>query len=176
MEEKLDQVEEGAVDWVDTDRDFYEPFSSELKKAEESIERVQLADEVSTVKCEYCGRMMVYKYGRYGRFLACPGYPDCKNVKSIQKETGVTCPECKKGQIVERRSKKGRKFYGCNQYPACEFTSWYQPAKDSCPECGSFCVLKYSKTKGEYVTCTRQGCSYQQPVKKEETEGGSTGA
>ena len=92
LEEKLDQVEEGAVDWVSTVRDFYEPFSAELKKAEETVERVQLADEVSEVQCEQCGRMMVYKYGRYGRFLACPGYPDCKNIKSIQKETGVACP------------------------------------------------------------------------------------
>ncbi len=167
MEEKLDQVEEGEVDWVETVRDFYEPFSTELKKAEESVERVHLADEISDVKCEHCGRMMVYKYGRYGRFLACPGYPECKNVKSIQKETGVTCPECKKGEIVERRSKKGRKFYGCDQYPACEFTSWYPPAKEPCPECGSFCVIKYNKTKGEYLACTRQGCSYQQTVTKE---------
>ena len=170
LEEKLDQVEEGAVDWVSTVRDFYEPFSAELKKAEETVERVQLADEVSEVQCEQCGRMMVYKYGRYGRFLACPGYPDCKNIKSIQKETGVACPECKKGQIVERRSKKGRKFFGCNQYPDCKFTSWYPPAKTPCPECGSLRVLKKSKAKGEYIACTRQDCSYEEAVTATETE------
>ncbi|HEY8391187.1 MAG TPA: type I DNA topoisomerase [Capillibacterium sp.] len=175
MEEKLDQVEEGVADWVETVRNFYEPFSVELKKAEESVKRVQLTEEVSDVRCELCGRMMVYKYSRYGRFLACPGYPECKNVKPLQKETGVTCPQCKKGVIVERRSKKGRKFYGCDQYPACGFTSWYPPAKEPCPECGSFCVIKYSKTKGEYVACTHQGCSYQQPVKKGEPGGGTTG-
>ena len=173
MEEKLDLVEEGKIDWVETVRDFYEPFSNELEKAEATIERVELADEVSTIECEHCGRMMVYKYGRYGRFLACPGYPDCKNIKSIQKETGVTCPECKKGQIVERRSKKGRKFFGCNQYPNCTFTSWYPPAQKPCPECGALCVLKKNKTKGEYMACTNQDCGYEQPVEAVETEGGT---
>ncbi|NLC53531.1 MAG: DNA topoisomerase I, partial [Firmicutes bacterium] len=114
----------------------------------------------------------------YGRFLACPGYPQCKNIKSIQKETGVTCPECKKGQIVERRSKKGRKFFGCNQYPDCKFTSWYPPAKTPCPECGSLCVLKKSKAKGEYIVCTRQDCPFEQPVTNSdpENEGGTADA
>ncbi|HBT16806.1 MAG TPA: DNA topoisomerase I, partial [Firmicutes bacterium] len=120
-------------------------------------------DEVSDVKCELCGKLMVYKYGRYGRFLACPGYPDCKNIKSIQKEIGVKCPDCG-GQIVERRSKKGRKFFGCNNYPDCKFTSWYTPAKSRCPECGSFCVIKHSKTKGETVECSQKDCSYQIPL------------
>ncbi|NLM37411.1 MAG: type I DNA topoisomerase [Firmicutes bacterium] len=178
MEEKLDQVEEGTVDWVSTVRDFYEPFSAELKKAEETVERVKLTEEVSEVQCEYCGRMMVYKYGRYGPFLACPGYPECKNIKSIQKETGVACPECQKGQIVERHSKKGRKFFGCNRYPECKFTSWYRPAKTPCPQCGSLCVVKKSKTKGEYITCTRQGCSYEQAAstRKKENQGGTADA
>lgn len=178
MEEKLDQVEEGKADWVTTVRDFYEPFSAELKKAEETVERVRLADEVSEVQCEHCGRMMVYKYGRYGRFLACPGYPECKNIKSIQKETGVACPACQKGQLVERRSKKGRKFFGCNQYPECEFTSWYPPVKTPCPECGALCVRKKSKAKGEYIACTRPDCSYEEavPVAETKQEGGTADA
>ena len=159
MEEKFDRIEEGKEDWVEVIRGFYLPFAEDLEKAEESIERVRLDDEVSEVECEHCGRKMVYKYGRYGRFLACPGYPECKNIKSITKELDVDCPQCG-GKIVERRSKKGRRFYGCDNYPDCTFTSWYPPAKTTCPECGSFCVVKSSKRQGEMIVCSQKGCGY----------------
>ncbi|HEY8344838.1 MAG TPA: topoisomerase DNA-binding C4 zinc finger domain-containing protein, partial [Bacillota bacterium] len=159
MEEKFDRIEEGKEDWVEVIREFYLPFAEDLEKAEESIERVRLDDEVSDVECERCGRKMVYKYGRYGRFLACPGYPECKNIKSITKELDVDCPQCG-GKIVERRSKKGRRFYGCDNYPDCTFTSWYPPAKITCPECGSYCVVKSSKRQGEMIVCSQKGCGY----------------
>ena len=159
MEEKFDQIEEGKEDWVEVIREFYLPFADDLEKAEETIERVNLEDEVSDVECEHCGRKMVYKYGRYGRFLACPGYPECKNIKSIKKELGVDCPQCG-GKVVERRSKKGRRFYGCDNYPNCTFTSWYPPAKVTCPQCGSFCVVKSTKRQGEMIVCSQKECGY----------------
>jgi DNA topoisomerase-1 len=172
MEEKLDKVEEGEVEWVSVVRDFYEPFSVELKAAEESVERVKIKDEVSDVQCDLCGKQMVYKYGRYGRFLACPGFPECKNVKSIQKEIGVDCPFCGEkagGKVVERRSKKGRKFFGCSEYPECNFISWYPPVKIHCPECGSYCVIKRRKNQ-ELVACSQKECSYQIPLQEAEAK------
>lgn len=171
MEEKLDKIEEGEVDWVNTVRDFFTPFSEELATAEKSVERVQINDEVSDIKCEHCGRLMVYKYGRYGRFLACPGYPDCKNIKSIQQETGAACPECD-GKVIVRRSKKGRTFYGCNNYPKCTFISWDPPTGARCPECRAYTVIKRSKTKGEMVVCSNKECSYRVPLSEvnQETE------
>ena len=145
-----------------------------MKAAEESVERVKIKDEVSDVQCELCGKQMVYKYGRFGRFLACPGFPECKNVKSIQKEIGVDCPFCgdkSGGKVVERRSKKGRKFFGCSEYPECNFISWYPPAKIRCPECGSYCVIKRSKNR-EMVACSQKECSYQIPLQEAEARVG----
>ncbi|NLY88936.1 MAG: type I DNA topoisomerase [Firmicutes bacterium] len=164
MEEKLDLIAAGRADWVEVIHDFYQPFAKDLAKAEEEIERVKLADEVSEVKCEQCGRRMVYKTGRYGRFLACPGYPECRNVKSILVEVGVPCPQCG-NKVVERRTKKGRKFFGCSNYPKCNFISWYRPVEKSCPQCGAFCVLKTSKSRGEEIVCS-EGCGFKEPVKK----------
>ncbi|NLW56211.1 MAG: type I DNA topoisomerase [Firmicutes bacterium] len=171
MEEKLDKIEEGAVDWVETVRDFYTPFSEELAAAEKSIERVKIDDEVSDIACEHCGRQMVYKYGRYGRFLACPGYPECRNIKSIQQETGAPCPDCE-GKVVIRTSKKERRFYGCSNYPKCTFTSWDAPTGQRCPDCGAYTVVKRSKAKGEMVVCSNKECAYQAPWSegKQETE------
>ncbi len=169
MEEKLDKIEEGAIDWVEAVRDFYAPFSEELAAAEKSIERVKINDEVSDVVCEYCGRQMVYKYGPYGRFLACPGYPECKNIKSIQHETGAPCPACG-GKIVLRTSKKGRRFYGCSNYPNCTFTSWDAPTGRLCPECGAYTVVKQGKAKGEMELCSNKGCPYRAPWSKEKPE------
>jgi DNA topoisomerase-1 len=170
MEEKFDQIEEGKEDWVEVIRAFYLPFADDLEKAEETIERVNLEDEVSDVECERCGRKMVYKYGRYGRFLACPGYPECKNIKSIKKELGVDCPQCG-GKVVERRSKKGRRFYGCDNYPTCTFTSWYPPAKVTCPQCGSFCVVKSTKRQGEMIICSQKECGYKKSKDTPEEKG-----
>src|SRR5690554_3229409 len=160
LEEKLDRIEEGREDWVEVIRDFYLPFAADLAKAEASIERVSLTDEVSDIACEHCGRQMVYKYGRYGRFLACPGYPECRNIKSIQQETGAPCPDCE-GKVVIRTSKKGRRFYGCSNYPKCTFTSWDAPTGQRCPDCGAYTVVKRSKAKGEMVVCSNKECAYQ---------------
>jgi DNA topoisomerase-1 len=159
MEEKLDKVAEGGMDWVKVLADFYHPFSEEVKTAFENVERVELPQEESTEVCEKCGRTMVYKYGRFGKFLACPGYPECKNTKAIRKEMGVSCPKCGSGQITERKSKKGRFFYGCNQYPQCDFVSWERPYKTPCPKCGSMCVVKGSKQNKDII-CLKEGCGY----------------
>lgn len=159
LEEKLDKIAEGGIDWVKLLADFYGPFNKEVEKAMENVERVTVPLEESDEKCEKCGRTMVYKYGRFGKFLACPGYPECKNTKPIRKELGVACPKCGTGQITERKSKKGRRFYGCNQYPKCDFVSWERPYKDPCPQCGSMSVVKGGKTAKEIV-CLNPKCGH----------------
>jgi DNA topoisomerase-1 len=148
LEESLDGVEEGQVDWVKMLDDFYGEFEKDLKVAEEEMKHVTLQDEVSDVACEKCGRMMVYKHGRFGKFLACPGFPECRNAKPILKEVGVACPKCEGGHLVERRGKKRRVFYGCNNYPTCDFILWDRPVGKPCPECGQPLVSKKSG-KGE---------------------------
>ncbi len=159
MEEKLDKIADGDLDWVKVLHDFYSPFNEDVRKASDDIEKVELPLEESDVQCEKCGRTMVYKYGRFGKFLACPGYPECKNTKPIRKTIGVKCPKCQTGDILERKSKKGRLFYGCNQYPNCDFTSWERPYKDPCPQCNSMCVVKGSKM-AKKINCLKEGCGY----------------
>lgn len=161
MEEKLDRIAEGDLDWVKVLRDFYQPFNEELQKAASDLERVEIPVEESDVQCEKCGRTMVYKYGRFGKFLACPGYPECKNTKPIRKSLGLKCPKCGDGEVLERKSKKGRLFYGCNQYPQCDFNSWERPYKEPCPQCGSMCVVKGGKSEPKKVLCLKEGCGYQ---------------
>lgn len=161
MEDQLDRVEEGNEDWVSVVRAFYEPFETSLAAAKKTVGRVELPVEETDVVCEQCGRKMVIKHGRYGRFLACPGYPECKNTKPLLKETGAHCPECG-GRVVERRSKKGRVFYGCENYPRCEFTTWYQPAGKECPQCGKFLVRKRSRGRGEELVCVDEKCDYKE--------------
>lgn len=139
MEEKLDKVEEDGIDWHGILRDFYGPFEKDLEVAEETVERVKLPERVSDVVCEKCGANMVYKVGRYGEFLGCPNYPECKNTKPVRKEVGTACPKCG-APVVERKSKKGRIFYGCSSYPDCDFVSWDKPLNDKCPECGQYMV------------------------------------
>ncbi|MDP5273429.1 type I DNA topoisomerase [Chengkuizengella axinellae] len=157
MEGELDEIEEGKEFWVNVLEEFYSPFKKRLDVAEEEMKEIEIEDEVSDEICEKCGRHFVYKMGRYGKFLACSGFPDCRNTKPIVKDIGVTCPSCKKGQIVERRSKKGRVFYGCNQYPECDFVSWDKPTDISCPDCSSYLVEKRNK-KGAYLKCSN--CDY----------------
>lgn len=159
MEESLDYIEEGKVDWVQILERFYEKFQKRLEVAEEEMKEVEIRDEVSDEVCEKCGSPMVYKFGRYGKFLACSGFPDCRNAKPILKSTGVTCPGCKQGEIVERKSKKQRTFYGCNRYPECEFVSWDKPVPRPCPRCKSLMVEKKRK-KGTMIQCTH--CDYQE--------------
>jgi DNA topoisomerase-1 len=159
MEEKLDRIAEGEVNWVKVLDDFYKPFSKELQVAAANLERVEMPPEESDETCEKCGRKMVYKYGRFGKFLACPGYPECKNTKPVRKQLELKCPKCGVGQIVERKTKKGRLFYGCNQFPACDFASWERPHKEACPKCGSMCTVK-GKGTIKTVTCLNADCDY----------------
>lgn len=157
MEERLDDVEEGEADWVKVLENFYKPFSQSMVKAEEEIGKVDIADEVTEEICEECGRNLVIKFGRYGKFLACPGFPECRFTKPLLEPTGVSCPECE-GELVLRRSKKGRKFYGCNRYPNCEFVTWDQPTSSKCEQCGSMLVQKNNKGK-EILRCINKECS-----------------
>ncbi|HEY8464797.1 MAG TPA: type I DNA topoisomerase [Bacillota bacterium] len=168
MEEKLDRIAEGKADWVSVLKDFYEPFSKEIQEASEKVEPVEMPVEESDEICEKCGRKMVYKYSRFGKFLACPGYPECKNTKPIRKQLKLNCPKCKEGLIIERKTKKGRLFYGCNQFPACDFASWERPYKEACPRCGSMCTVR-GKGPVKTVACLGTDCGYIATVN--ETEG-----
>jgi DNA topoisomerase-1 len=159
LEDKLDKVEEGKIDWRKVLREFYYPFEEKLKKAEEKMEKIDIEEEVTDEICEKCGRRMVIKHGRYGKFLACPGFPECKNTKPYLTKLGVECPECG-GELIIRKSKRGRKFYGCINYPECEFLSWDEPVEERCPECGSLMVKKKNRSKGEYLKCTKTGCGF----------------
>lgn len=173
MEEKFDQIAEGDMDWVKVLEEFYGPFNKELQDAMEKVERVELAPEESDQQCEKCGRTMVYKYGRFGKFLACPGYPECKNTKPIRKEMNITCPKCGKGKITERKTKRGRVFYGCNQYPGCDFASWERPYKEPCPLCGCMTVAKGAKGEPQVVTCLNEKCKHSYIVEPARQEGES---
>lgn len=163
MENDLDHVEEGDEDWVRVLSQFYESFEKRLEVAEEEMKEIEIEDEVSDELCEKCGRHMVYKIGRFGKFLACSGFPECRNTKPIIKEIGVTCPKCKEGNVVERRSKKGRVFYGCNRYPECDFVSWDKPSMKPCPECQSMMIEKRSK-QGIKLNCTT--CDHSEMVEE----------
>lgn len=162
LEEDLDHISEGNKDWVEVIAAFYQEFSKELLVAEKEMEKVVIQDEESDEECEKCGRMMVYKMGRYGKFLACPGFPECRNTKAIVKEIGLACPKCKKGNLVERKGKK-KTFYGCSEYPACDFVLWDKPDKKPCPKCDSIVVTKFTgkgKTRKSYQECTNETCDY----------------
>ncbi|PYI50357.1 type I DNA topoisomerase [Paenibacillus flagellatus] len=168
MEEELDFVEEGKVDWVKVLDEFYSTFEKRLEVAEEEMKEVEIQDEVTDVLCEKCGRNMVIKMGRFGKFLACSGFPDCRNAKPIVKEVGVTCPKCKQGNVVERRSKKGRIFYGCDQYPGCDYVSWDKPSDKPCPNCSNVLVEKYAKS-GSHLHCTE--CGYKEDMQQADADG-----
>lgn len=153
MEDDLDHVEEGEGNWVQVLSDFYESFEKRLEVAEEEMKEIEIKDEVSDVICDKCGSPMVYKLGRFGKFLACSAFPDCRNTKPIVKDIGILCPTCGEGHVVERRSKKGRVFYGCDRYPECDFVSWDKPSNKPCPSCGSLMVEKRTK-QGTKLNCT----------------------
>ncbi|GEL75889.1 type I DNA topoisomerase [Tenuibacillus multivorans] len=163
MENDLDDVEEGSKPWRDIIGDFYHDFEKRLKKAEEEIEKIEVRDEPAGIDCEKCGHEMVYKMGRYGKFLACSNFPDCRNTKPILKKIGVTCPKCKEGDVVERKSKKNRTFYGCDRFPECDFVSWDKPIDRPCPKCQSLLVEK-KKKKGTQIVCTE--CDYKEDVQQ----------
>ncbi len=159
LEKRLDEIEKGNEEWKTILKDFYQPFYERLENARENMERVEIVEETDEV-CEVCGKPMVVKYGRYGKFLACSGYPECKNTKPYLIKTGVDCPECEDGEIIERTSKKGRTFYGCSNYPDCNFMIWNKPVKKPCPECGSLMVEKTTKAKGKHYKCTNKECGH----------------
>jgi DNA topoisomerase-1 len=167
MEKNLDYIEEGTVEWTKVVGEFFEPLKVAIDKAEKEVSKVVIEDEVSDVKCDKCGRMMVIKRGRYGKFLACPGYPECKNAKPIVEELDVPCPLCGK-TIVAKKSKRGKKFFGCSGYPECKFVSWNEPVKEKCPKCNSYMVLKYSKKDGNYHQCSNAECNHKEILPKSE--------
>jgi len=172
MEGDLDKVAEGHEDWVTLLRRFYGPFSSELEEAEKRLPRLELRDEPTDEICPKCGRPMVIKTGRFGRFISCTGYPECKTAKPIVKETGVACPKCA-GAIVERRSKKGRTFYGCANYPNCDFISWDPVVAQRCPVCGSYVVSKTRRGGVTSLACAADRTHHveaQSPGEKEPIE------
>lgn len=161
MESLLDGVEEGKVEWKSIIRNFYPDLEESVKKAQELLEKVQIADEETDVVCDKCGRHMVIKYGKFGKFLACPGFPECSNTKPYLEKIGVPCPKCGK-DIVIRKTRKGRVFYGCENYPDCDFTSWQKPVEKACPKCGKFMVIR-----GNRIVCSDQECGYSEAQKKD---------
>ena len=166
LEDKLDKIEEGDGDWHEILKDFYPPFEKELKYAESEIEKIEIKDEVSDTPCDKCGTLMVYKMGKFGRFLACPKFPECVNAKPIIKYINVPCPKCN-AQLLEKTSKKNRKFYGCEKYPECDFVSWDLPTTDKCEKCGTYMVEKRKKN-GEIVhLCENPTCRHSVTIKQD---------
>ncbi|MEK9152958.1 MAG: DNA topoisomerase, partial [Patescibacteria group bacterium] len=211
MEESLDAVAEGEKDWVPVIRAFYEPFKKNLKVKEKEIDKKDITETATKEVCEKCGKPMIIKIGRFGRFMACSGYPecrntkpipgseesktdvsgevcptcgapmmvkrgrfgefmscsrypDCKTIKPILKKTGAKCTECKQGDIIEKKSRKGKIFYACSRYPDCKFALWAKPTGDNCPACGSLLVY----AKGEMVRCSKEGCGFEKEAQKKE--------
>lgn len=163
MESSLDSIEAGKQEWIKVVNQFYRPFEKELSNAEENIEKIQIKDEPAGFDCDICGHPMVIKLGRYGKFYACSNFPDCRNTKPIVKEIGVECPVCHQGQVVERKSKKNRIFFGCTRYPECDFTSWDKPVGRNCPKCDNYLVEKKVKG-GKQVVCIKG--DYEEDVQK----------
>lgn len=164
MEDKLDEIADGHGSRIELLREFYGPFSATLAHAEEEIGTVELPVEVSEEKCEHCGRNLVVKHGRYGKFLACPGFPECRNTKPLLNDIGVQCPKCE-GSIVERRTKRGKVFYGCKNYPDCDFVSWDMPLKENCQSCGSL-MVRHNIKNGRFITmCSSETCPTRQTEK-----------
>ena len=163
LESLLDTIGEGAINWKVVVRNFYPDLDDAVKKAEADLEKIDIQDEVSDEICDECGRNMVVKYGPHGKFLACPGFPDCKCTKPFYEKIGVTCPKCKTGDVVIKMSKKGRRYYGCTNAPECDFMSWTRPAKQKCPQCGSYMLIK-----GKKLLCANNECGYTCDAPKEE--------
>ena len=169
MEEELDTIENGKTDWHEVIDDFYTDFDKTLKEAEVKMEgkRIKVPDEETDEVCELCGRKMVIKSGRYGKFLACPGFPECKNTKRLVKDTGGLCPKCGSRMLV-RHSKKGRVYYGCEKNPTCDFMTWNEPTTEKCPECGSTLFKKGGKNG--ILLCEKEGCGYSRALGAEKKE------
>lgn len=169
LENQLDSVEDGATEWKQVLRDFYPSFCTMLTEAEHTIEKVEIHDEESNVICDKCGARMVYRVGRFGKFLACPNFPDCRNTQAILNYIDVSCPKCG-GRLLEKTSKKNRKFYGCEHYPECDFVSWEKPVEEKCPVCGSYMTEKRNG-KGEiWYLCANETCRHRM-LKENSAEG-----
>lgn len=166
MESDLDGVEEGKIQWKAVLEEFYPPFKKNLEEASERIAKIKIKDEESDVVCEKCGRKMVYKLSKYGKFLACPGYPECKNTKAIREGTGVECPKCG-GEILVKKSRKGKVYYGCEHSPKCDFMAWDMPVKgEKCPKCGSLLLKKNGRAKK--IFCYNENCTYERKINNKE--------
>ena len=159
MESQLDQIEEGNAEWKKVVEEFYSPLAEAIKVAIEKIEKVNMDEETDEI-CELCGSNMVIKYGRFGKFMACKNYPECKNTKPIVSKIGVKCPKCKEGDIIMRKSKKKKVFYGCSNYPDCDFVAWNKPVEEPCEVCGSYMYEKYSKS-GTKIVCSNKECKHE---------------
>ncbi len=170
MEKRLDDVEMGKEEWKQIIRDFYPDFKKSVENAAEKLEKIEIKDEETDIVCEKCGRNMVIKYGRYGKFLACPGFPECQNAKPYFEEAGVNCPECG-GKVLIKKTKKGRIYYGCEHNgDGCDFMSWNKPTGEKCPECGAF--LEEKGRRNPKIVCSNEKCGYmkEKPVEEENEE------
>ena len=165
MESQLDQIEEGNVDWKKVVEEFYSPLAEAIRVAIEKIEKVNMDEETDEI-CELCGSNMVIKYGRFGKFMACKNYPECKNTKPIVSKIGVKCPKCKEGDIIMRKSKKKKVFYGCSNYPDCDFVAWNKPVEEPCEVCGSYMYEKYSKS-GTKIVCSNKECKHEKIIEQD---------
>ena len=163
METKLDEVGEGKEDYIAMLHEFYDEFDKNLQKVKAEMKdvKIQLDEDVTDIPCEKCGRMMVVKVGRYGKFLACPGYPECKNAKPLVTKTNAKCPKCG-GEVIEKKSKKGYTFYGCSNWPDCDFMTWDKPTDETCPECGK----SLFKRKGGLTVCLGEGCGFERKTER----------
>lgn len=170
LESDLDRIEDGERQWKDVLRQFYDIFSEKLEIAEKNIGEVKIEDEITDIICEKCGKPFAIKMGRYGKFLACTGFPECRNTRPLLEEIGVACPKCGKGQVVKRRSKKGRVFYGCDQYPECEFVTWEKPTGEKCPSCGEGYLVEHVTKNGVSKICTNKECNYKEEINGEHNE------
>ncbi len=158
MEEELDAIEQGKDTYTHVLQEFYDVFKPEMDVAEEQMEKVTVAGQDSGQVCELCGAPMVYKFGRFGKFLACSNFPECRNTKAIVEDLGITCPKCGKGTLIKRKSKRGRVFYGCSEYPECDFVLWNQPVDKKCPVCGSIMIVKHYKKGPDKIFCSNAEC------------------
>lgn len=162
MEDHLDHIEEGEIEWKSVVSDFYAPLEKAIEEAEERITKI-IMEEMTDELCEECGSNMVVKYGRFGKFLACKNYPECKHTRPILNKIGMKCPKCEEGEVIIRSSKKGRVFFGCSSFPKCNFVSWDRPIEEKCPECGSYMVHKKNKS-GEKKVCSNKECGFLQNI------------
>ena len=164
MEQRLDDIEENEMNYIKLLSDFYPPFEKSIEAAHENVKKIEIKDKVSDVVCDKCGRNMVYKVSKFGKFLACPGYPECRNTMAIRVGTGVECPKCG-GEILVKQSKRGKTYYGCDHWPKCDFMAWDMPLKDEkCPDCGS--ILMQKNGRGAKIYCYNENCKYERKNKK----------